>query len=230
MTRLLGRIVSKLDRMLAACRLRLQHGLYRGKLDVESSSLSGISLGTGNAFRGLLMVRRAAASLGAGCRVAQTAEICCADQGVIVLGEGVALGPRTIVSTTRGRIEIGARTSFFSDCLISGEIRIGEDCLFANNVTVLTGNHEIYGGGTIRENDEAAVRRPGYQPLKPVVIGPDCWLGANSVILPGVTLGKGCVVGANAVVTKSFPDYSILAGVPAAVIGSRLDDRRKNTQ
>jgi acetyltransferase-like isoleucine patch superfamily enzyme len=44
------------------------------------------------------------------------------------------------------------------------------------------------------------------------------------VILPGVLLGRGTVVGANAVVTTTFPDYSILAGVPARIVGSRLQE------
>jgi acetyltransferase-like isoleucine patch superfamily enzyme len=54
-----------------------------------------------------------------------------------------------------------------------------------------------------------------------VDIGPYCWIGANATILKGVTLGKGCVVGAGAVVTKSFPEGSVIAGVPAKLIRTR---------
>lgn len=49
-------------------------------------------------------------------------------------------------------------------------------------------------------------------------IGEDCWIGANVFITGNVTLGQHCVVAANSVVTKSFPDYSIIAGVPAKLI------------
>jgi acetyltransferase-like isoleucine patch superfamily enzyme len=55
-------------------------------------------------------------------------------------------------------------------------------------------------------------------------IGNDVWLGANVVVLRGVTIGDGCIVAANAVVTKDLPPYSIAAGLPAKVIRSRVPD------
>jgi acetyltransferase-like isoleucine patch superfamily enzyme len=55
--------------------------------------------------------------------------------------------------------------------------------------------------------------------VKPVRIGYGSFLGVNAIVLPGVTLGRCCIVGAGAVVTKSAPDFSILGGNPAAVIG-----------
>jgi acetyltransferase-like isoleucine patch superfamily enzyme len=56
-----------------------------------------------------------------------------------------------------------------------------------------------------------------------VEIGEYSFIGAGACILPGVTLGKGCVVSAGAVVTKSAPDYSVLAGNPARVIGNSFE-------
>ena len=51
-----------------------------------------------------------------------------------------------------------------------------------------------------------------------IVIGFGSWIGVNAIILSGVKLGKCCVVGAGAIVTKSFPEYSVVAGAPAKVI------------
>lgn len=58
------------------------------------------------------------------------------------------------------------------------------------------------------------------QPLvaSPVTIGRGCWIGEKVSIMPGVVLGNKCVVGANSVVTKSFPDYCIIGGIPARII------------
>ena len=53
---------------------------------------------------------------------------------------------------------------------------------------------------------------------KPVVIGDDCWFGANVVVCPGVTIGEGCVIGAGSIVTRDIPARSFAAGSPARVI------------
>jgi acetyltransferase-like isoleucine patch superfamily enzyme len=51
-----------------------------------------------------------------------------------------------------------------------------------------------------------------------VVIGDHSWIGANSVIMPGVKIGRFCVVAANSFVNKSFDDYSVIGGNPARLI------------
>lgn len=56
----------------------------------------------------------------------------------------------------------------------------------------------------------------------PVIIEDDVWCGANVTILKGVTIGRGSVVAAGAVVTKSFPPYSIIGGVPAKLLKMRF--------
>jgi hypothetical protein len=57
-------------------------------------------------------------------------------------------------------------------------------------------------------------------------IGHDVWLGANSVVMPGVKIGCGAIIGAGAVVTKDIEPYNIAAGVPARIIGKRFDDEK----
>lgn len=87
-----------------------------------------------------------------------------------------------------------------------GKIEIGKDTWIAGNVGIITANHMI---GNLKEHTVP----------KPVIIGKKCWIGMNSVILPGITLGDNTVVGAGAVVTKSFPEGDcIIGGNPAKII------------
>ena len=93
-------------------------------------------------------------------------------------------------------------------------IRIGENCLTGPGVTIITAQYDVKGRGLVRSYEELE---------KDVTIGNDVWLGANCVILPGVTLGDGVIVGAGAVVTGDAEAYSVLAGVPAKKIKSRTE-------
>ena len=86
------------------------------------------------------------------------------------------------------------------------QISIGRDVWIAQNVGIITANHDIY-------NPEK------HSESKPVFIGDFCWIGMNSVILPNVSLGDHTIVGAGSVVTKSFPEGNVvIAGNPAKVI------------
>lgn len=59
---------------------------------------------------------------------------------------------------------------------------------------------------------------PDLEITKPIVVGSDVYIGVNSVILPGVTIGSRCIIAAGSVVSRSVPDNSVVAGVPARVI------------
>lgn len=88
----------------------------------------------------------------------------------------------------------------------SAKITIGSNCHIAPNVGIITTNHDIY---------DVAKHSEG----KSVCIGKNCWIGMNSVILPGVNLGDHTIVGAGSIVTKSFTDgYCVIGGNPAKII------------
>ena len=91
-----------------------------------------------------------------------------------------------------------------STLMAAGGIEIGEGTFIGPNVSIITDNHEF---GSLQ-----------YLHPKKVKIGNRVWIGANAVILPGVTIGNHCVVAAGAVVTKDVPPHSLVAGVPAKVI------------
>ncbi|ARR57161.1 hypothetical protein HY78_12260 [Rhizorhabdus wittichii DC-6] len=58
-----------------------------------------------------------------------------------------------------------------------------------------------------------------------IVIGHDVWIGANSIVVSGVTIGTGAVVAAGAVVARDVPPYAIVAGNPAKVVRYRFEDQ-----
>ena len=87
-----------------------------------------------------------------------------------------------------------------------GRIEIGKGTYIGPNVGLITANHDPN-------------NLDNHLGAEPIRIGEKCWLGMNSVILPGVTLGNNTIVGAGAVVTKSFENGNcIVAGNPAKVI------------
>ena len=89
---------------------------------------------------------------------------------------------------------------------VDAKIYVGKGTQIANGVAIITSNHDL---------EDITVHSEG----KDVVIGKECWIASNAVILPGVHLGDHTIVGAGAVVTKSFPDgWCVLAGVPAKCI------------
>lgn len=90
----------------------------------------------------------------------------------------------------------------------SGHITLGHGCYLAPNVGIITANHNPL------NPDE-------HLDAQDVVIGNSCWIGMNSVILPGVVLGSKTIVGAGSVVTHSFPEgHVVIAGSPARLVKS----------
>ena len=93
-------------------------------------------------------------------------------------------------------------------------IYVGDNTMFGPNVTLATAGHPVL----------PELREKGYQFNIPIHIGKNCWIGAGSVILPGVTVGDGSVIGAGSVVTKDIPSGVVAVGNPCRVL-RKIGDR-----
>ncbi|MEX0333127.1 DapH/DapD/GlmU-related protein [Vibrio tubiashii] len=86
-----------------------------------------------------------------------------------------------------------------------------------DNVMIGAGAH-FYVNNHKFDERKIPIIEQGYYPSEPIRVKEGAWIGANSIILPGVVIGKNSVIGAGSVVTKSIPDYCIAVGTPARII------------
>ena len=112
------------------------------------------------------------------------------------------------------RLSVGARSQLGQNARLGGTIIIGEDVVMGPDVVMMATSHEF-------KDLNTPINQQGAKQEEPIIIGDDCWIGTRAIILPGVNLGNKCIVAAGAVVTHSFPDNSILGGVPARCLRIR---------
>lgn len=112
-------------------------------------------------------------------------------------------------------IEIGDYSGIGRDCKVPSNTKIGNFVMMGPNVTIHSANHKY-------DNLEIPMLQQGVIKYGSTIIEDDVWIGSHAIILPGLVIRKGSIIGTGSVVTKSFPEYSIIAGNPAKIIGSRL--------
>jgi acetyltransferase-like isoleucine patch superfamily enzyme len=150
--------------------------------------------------------------------------------GQLVLGNQVTLEARIIIGRN-GQLRIGSYCSFRTGTLISCKesVCIGDHVFGAENIFISDNdNHPI--SPFLRR--QMTLTHPGSPAWKltdevvsrPLVIEDGVWLGKSAIVLKGVTIGRWSIVAAGAVVTKSVPPFSIVAGNPARVVKTIIND------
>lgn len=148
------------------------------------------------------------------------------DSGVTIEGiENISLGDSVSVMKNSylyahdgGLLVIGNNFSMNHNSILGasgGKIVIGDNCLFGPNCVLRASNHAF-------NRTDIPMNQQGHI-YGEIIIEDDVWLGSNCVITADTKIGKGAIVAAGSVVTNDVEPYSIVAGVPAKKIKSRLE-------
>lgn len=127
----------------------------------------------------------------------------------------VGLYSRTIIVTREPNavIKIGNNVGISGATIYARErIEIGDDTMIGGNVKILDNDFHPISLEDRHSQDKSKIAS------RPVVIGKNCFIGVNAIILKGTELGDNCVVGAGAVVSGKFPANTVIAGNPAKII------------
>ena len=169
---------------------------------------------------------RGAFSYGARCTIGVGTNIIVRPDATLKLGNRCAIGRYVELGPDR-QIEIGSETSIQDRSIILGDVTIGRYCSVAPNVNISSGRHwfDLRPHELIKDQDRLVLADKTLlnNHSKLVTVEDDCWLGINTVVMPGVTIGKGAIVGANSVVTSDIEPYTVVAGAPAKLLRRRLD-------
>lgn len=114
-------------------------------------------------------------------------------------------------------IEIGDNSGLGINSSVPNGTIIGRDVMMGENCVILRHNHR-------HDRTDIPMNQQGFELVKHVVIEDDVWIGRDVTIMPGVHISKGCIIAASCVLTKDFPPYSIIGGVPGKVLKSRLKE------
>ena len=110
-------------------------------------------------------------------------------------------------------ITVGDYSELGTRVLIQANVEIGNYVIMGPDIKIYTRNHEF-----LDIEKPIAIQGKRYYKTK---IGHDVWIGANVIILPGVTVGDHSIIAAGAIVTKNVPEWAIVGGNPAKFIKSR---------
>ena len=139
----------------------------------------------------------------------------------VSFGDNVSIGAysRIVVSTSLNHlgeyIKIGNNVGISEFAYLGGGggLEIGDNCIVGQYLSCHPENHN-------HQNLDIPIRLQGVE-RKGIKIGDNCWIGSKVTVLDGVTIGSGCIIAAASVVTKSFPENSIIGGVPAKLLRER---------
>lgn len=138
------------------------------------------------------------------------------------VGPNFVFDPVTSSFVTPQSFEAGSDCFMNAYAHVSGEVVLGDRVLIGPSVKLLSGNHLFGIEGYYARFLRASEANPEH--LANLRVESDSWIGANVIVLGGVTIGLGSVVAAGSVVTRDVPPFTVVAGVPAKPVRRIFDD------
>ena len=147
----------------------------------------------------------------------------------VVLGMDVRIFQPDLVNLYGCKIGDGSKIGAFVE--IQKEVCVGKNCKISSHSFLCTGvslgDGVFVGHGVMfindifprAVNDDGSIQTEADWKVVPTVVDDGASIGSNATILGGITIGKGALIGAGSVVTHDVPEYAVVAGVPAKIIG-----------
>ena len=153
--------------------------------------------------------------------------------GSVVLGEDVVVHHPSLVNLYGCRIgdqtRIGSFVEIQKHAVIGARCKISSHSFICEGVTL--GDEVFIGHGVVFTNDrypraatpDGRLQGTGDWQVIPTRVGRGASIGSHATLLPGIVVGEHALVGAGSVVTRDVPEYAVVVGVPARVVGSMRD-------
>lgn len=135
-------------------------------------------------------------------------------RGCSVVNASIGNGTYVSVDTLIGNVNIGNFCSIGPRCLIGG---------LGSHPTMWLSTHPSF-YSTRKQAGFSFAQKNLFDEVKPTVIGSDVWIGANAIILDGLSIGSGAIIGAGSVIIKDVAPFSIVVGIPGREIKKRFSD------
>jgi len=158
-----------------------------------------------NLFNPLFMLKK-----GKKASIRRTARMDILPKYTFYMGDYAIIEDYAVVNNVLGDVILGNNALIGLRCTVIGPVEVGNDVLLAQNI-VLSGQNHGYEDVTTSIREQKSI-------TKKITIKDRAWIGANAVVVAGVTIGTHSIVAAGSVVTKDVPDFCIVGGNPAKII------------
>lgn len=140
----------------------------------------------------------------------------------INIGDNVSIGQYSIIEATGVLTDLGKGVSIgagsgigaYSFIGAAGGVQIGSNVIMGQRISFHSENHNF-------DSPDVDIKYQGVT-RQGIIVGDNCWIGANVVVLDGTVIGRGCVIAAGSILRGEYPEDMLIAGVPAKVKRSRL--------